>query len=98
MRESMNMGGAVVSRNILEKKGTLKWCLREEPVTPVDNGWRFFSDIDDQEFLSDPSNMCICDWGTVVEIEPAVMEIFDMPIGTDISLENENGRKYFMEQ
>lgn len=43
-------------------------------------------------------NMCICDWETVVEIEPAVMEIFDMPIGTDISLENENGRKYFMEQ
>ena len=29
MRKSMNMGGSIVSKNILEKKGRVKWCFRE---------------------------------------------------------------------
>ena len=37
MKKSMNMGGSVVSRNILEGKGKLKWCFRENSVHEVDN-------------------------------------------------------------
>ena len=51
MRKSMNMGGSVVSRNILEGKGKLKWCFRENSVHEVDNGWRFLSEIDTDEYL-----------------------------------------------
>lgn len=40
--------------------------------------------------------MSVCDWGTIIEIEPAVMNIFNMPIGTDITLLNENNKKYFV--
>ena len=39
-------GGSIVSKNILSHKGKLRWCVREESVNDVDNGWRFFSDID----------------------------------------------------
>ena len=35
-------GGSIVSKNILSHKGKLKWCVREESVNDVDNGWRFF--------------------------------------------------------
>ncbi|RDU22299.1 DUF2185 domain-containing protein [Anaerosacchariphilus polymeriproducens] len=96
MKESMGMGGSVVSKNILEGKGKLKWCVREEAVNEVDNGWRFLSDIDTDEFLSDSSNMVVCDWGTIIEIEPAIIEIFNMPIGTDIILVEENNQKAFV--
>lgn len=48
-------------------------------------------------FLANLSNMIICDWRTVIEIEPAVMIIFNMAIGTDITLINENGKKYFID-
>ena len=44
-----NAGGCVVSRNILSGKGKLKWCIRENSVNEVDNGWRFLSDIDTNE-------------------------------------------------
>lgn len=63
MIKSMNMGGAVVSRNLLENKSRLKWCFRENSVNEVDNGWRFLSEIDTDEYLKNASNMVICDWG-----------------------------------
>jgi hypothetical protein len=51
-----NPGGSVVSKNILNGKGKLKWCIREKPLNDFDNGWRFLSDIDTDEFLSNPNN------------------------------------------
>ena len=76
MHSTMNLGGCVVSKNILEKRGRLKWCFREESVNNIDNGWRFLSEIDTDEFLADSKNMVICDWGTIFEIEPAIALIF----------------------
>lgn len=97
MKESMNLGGSVVSKNILEGKGRLKWCVKEDGITEIDNGWRFFSEIDTEEYLSDMNNMVVCDWGTVIEIEPAVIPIFDLPIGTELTLEVENSKRVFVD-
>ncbi|EIT87457.1 hypothetical protein A374_00115 [Fictibacillus macauensis ZFHKF-1] len=62
----------------------------------MDNGWRIFSDIDTENFLADASNMSIFYWGTIFELEPAIMTIFEMPIGTELTLLNENNKKYFV--
>ena len=91
MHSTMNLGGSVVSKNILEKRGRVKWCFREESVNNIDNGWRFLSEIDTDEFLADSKNMVICDWGTIFEIEPAIAPIFELPIGTELTLEYSNG-------
>ncbi len=96
MGKSMNLGGSVVSKNILENKGRLKLCFREKSVNEIDNGWRFLSEIDTDEYLEDISNMVICDWGTIFEIEPAIAPIFDMPIGTELTLVYEKDRKFFV--
>ncbi|MED3467928.1 DUF2185 domain-containing protein [Bacillus thuringiensis] len=96
MKKSSGLGGSVVSKNILQNKGNVKWCIKEQPVNVIDNGWRFLSEIDTDEYLADASNMSVCDWGTIIEIEPAVMNIFNMPIGTDITLLNEDNKKYFV--
>ena len=97
MKKSMGLGGSVVSKNIISGKGLLKWCIREQPLNEVDNGWRFLSDIDTDEFLSDSSNMAVYDWGTLVEIEPAIMALLDMPIGADVTLVEKDGRKFFVD-
>ena len=96
MKTSMNMGGSIASRNIIEKKGKIKWCVKEKSVDSLDNGWRFFSEYDTQEYLNDSSNMLVCDWGTLFEIEPAISLIFDLPIGTDLTLIYEGEKKYFV--
>lgn len=63
-----NAGGCIVSKNILDGKGNLKWILREESVNSTDNGWWFFSDIDDDEFINVTENLVVCDFNTVAEI------------------------------
>ena len=40
------MGGSIISKNILENKGKLKWCFRKNGINKLDNGWRFLSEID----------------------------------------------------
>ena len=97
MHSTMNLGGCVVSKNILEKRGRLKWCFREESVNNIDNGWRFLSEIDTDEFLADSKNMVICDWGTIFEIEPAITLIFELPIGTELTLEYDGSQKCFVD-
>ncbi len=92
---SSESGGSVVSENIINGKGRLKWCVREESVNPADNGWRFFSDIDTSEFLSSVGNMQVIDWDSMVRIEPAVLAILDLPIGSDLVFIEDNGKKHF---
>jgi len=41
--------------------------------------------------------MSVCDWSTIVEIEPAVLSICDVPIGTELILIYEGEKKYFLD-
>ena len=93
----MGLGASIVSNNILENKANIKWILRENSVNELDNGWRFLSEIDTEEYLSHAENMSICDWSTIVEIEPAVLSIFNMPIGTELTMIYEDERVYFLD-
>ena len=93
----MGLGASIVSNNILENKANIKWILRENSVNELDNGWRFLSEIDTEEYLSDAENMSICDWSTIVDIEPAVLSIFNMPIGTELTMIYEEERVCFLD-
>ena len=95
--KGMGLGASIVSNNILENKANIKWILRENSVNELDNGWRFLSEIDTEEYLSHAENMSTCDWSTIVEIEPAVLSIFNMPIGTELILIYEGEKKYFID-
>ena len=92
-----NAGGCIVSKNILSKKGQLKWCVREESINTVDNGWRFFSDIDTDEYLQNADNLAVCDFNSVATIEPAIIAIYDCSIGTDVELTEIDGKKKFID-
>ena len=90
-------GGCIVSKNIIEEKGELKWCVREKGINDLDTGWRFLSSIDTDEYLSNSENMCIYNYDTVVEIEPAILLIYDLPVGTDVTLIREGKKKFFVD-
>jgi len=86
VRES---GGSLLSRNALDGKAPIRWAFREEQANPVDNGWRFLSAIDDDEFLSDSANLVVVSFNTVVRIEPAVLPLLYLPEGTDVTIERD---------
>ena len=87
----VNAGGCIVSKNIMDGRGKLKWMVRKESVCEIDNGWRFFSDIDDDDYVNNPDNLAVCDFNTVAEIEPAIIGIFLMPVGSDLQLVKSDG-------
>lgn len=90
--------GCILSNNLLNKKGVLKWCFRESPVRPQDTGWRFLSDIDTSDFLSDSHNFSVCSLNTIIQIEPAVLSILDLPVNTDLTLVQKNGKRFFVDK
>ena len=89
--------GCIASNNLLSEKGELKWCFRESPVNSMDSGWRFLSDIDTDEYLADANNSSVCALNTVIQTEPAILSIINLPVGTDVELTVINGEKVFVD-
>jgi hypothetical protein len=84
-----NAGACVASKNVLSGAGQVRWMVREEPRHPVDTGWLIFSDIDTAEYLDDSNNLEIVEFNRVCEIEPALIGIWDLPVGSDLQIVDE---------
>lgn len=79
-------GACLVSTNVLSGAGLVRWMVRQESQAPVDNGWRIFSHVDTSEFLADPDNLKVTDFNEVCAIEPALIGIYDLPLGSDLQV------------
>ena len=90
-----NLGGCVITKSLDEGTSKLKWIFREESVNPVDNGWRALGDTDTEEYINVPENNLVVDFDRLIEIEPAVLAIYDMPVGTDMEFDSQ--RKVFID-
>jgi len=79
-------GACLATRNVIEKKGLVRWMVREPSKAPADNGWQIMSHIDTSEYLNDPSNWQIVDFNDLCTIEPALIGIWDLPVGSDLQI------------
>ena len=81
-----NAGACLATRNVIEKKGVVRWMVRESSSAPYDNGWQIMSHIDTSEYLNDTSNWQIVDFNDLCTIEPALIGIWDLPVGSDLQI------------
>ena len=88
-------GGTIVTKSILDGTSKLKWMFRQE--SEHGNGWVAFGDTDSQEYVDDAKNMAVVDFNTLANIEPAVVNIFYMPIGSDLEFRSDKTGKYFVD-
>lgn len=88
-------GGSIVSRSILEGTAKLRWLFRQD--SQHGNGWVAFGDTDTQEYVDDAKNMAIVDFNTLANIEPAVVNVFFMPVGSDLELRADSKGSYFVD-
>lgn len=79
-------GACMVSTNVISGAGRVRWMMRVPSQAPVDNGWRIFSHIDTSEYLADPNNLQIADYNAACAIEPALIGIYDFPVGSDLQI------------
>ena len=50
-----------------------------------------------QEYLNNPENSMVVDFNTLANIEPAVLSVYDMPIGTDLEFCFDDTGRYFVD-
>ena len=90
-------GGMIVTKSLLDGKSRLKWIFIEESTNSADNGWRAIGDSDTQEYIDNPENMLVVDFNTFANIEPAILAIYNLPVGTDLELCIENEKRFFID-
>lgn len=88
-------GGTIVTKSILNGTSKLKWLFRQE--SEYGNGWVAFGDTDSQEYVDNPENMAVVDFNTLANIEPAVVNVFYMPVGSDLEFRSDRTGKYFVD-
>lgn len=88
-------GGTIVSKSILSGASKLKWLFRQE--SDHGNGWIAFGDTDSQEYVNDANNMAVVDFNTLANIEPAVVNVFYMPYGSDLEFRSDKTGSYFVD-
>ena len=96
-RKTHNLGGCIITKSLYEGSSKLKWMFREEGVNPADNGWRAIGDTDTEEYINVPENNVVVDFDRLVEIEPAVLAVYGMPVGTDLEFCCDENGKYFID-
>lgn len=79
-------GACIASGNVLSRAGRVRWMVRERSNNPADNGWRIFSSIDTSDYLHDSENLQVVDFNRLCEIEPALIGIWDLPVGSDLQI------------
>ena len=81
----------IVSRSVLDKSSALRWLWRAEPIEPPDTGWRLIAD-EPQAVINNPDNLTTADLNTVAAIEPAILAVHHLPVGTELELRRDGRR------
>lgn len=84
-------GACTISKNLYNGTSPLKYCIREDAKADIDSGWIFFTDVDTEDCFNDSTNWVIVPLEKVVELEPAILPIFNFSVGTELTLLKENG-------
>lgn len=81
-----NAGACLATLNVINRTGVVRWMVRVPSQMPADNGWQIMSHLDTTEYLNDLSNWRIVDFNDLCAIEPALIGIWDMPVGSDLQI------------
>lgn len=84
-------GGFVISKNITKNSMKAKRIFRKESSIAQCNGWNIYSENDDQEYINNPSNFEIVTAETVARFIPELLNVFNAPYGTSLSVKYNNG-------
>lgn len=75
-------GSCLASDSITVLGKRVGYMYREEPDTPVDSGWRFFTGDESQAVADDPKYFEIYDVNTIANYDPEIIPLLDKQIGT----------------
>lgn len=83
-------GACLVTTHLRDGVGRVRFMYRQDSQVPADNGWRIFGEFDTEEYMSQGNPFVIMDFNQVCAMEPALIGIYDFPVGSDLVLERED--------
>ena len=88
-------GAVIMTRSVFQGQRKARWVFREKAFDRNDTGWRIVGDGDTQGYINHEENILLLDLKTIEHVEPIIMEIIDLPIGTELELHDDEEGKYF---
>ena len=85
-----NIGACFATDKITVDGLKVGYMYRETPDDDLDNGWRFFSGTEDQDYVDNPENTCIYNTNTIANYDPAIIPYLDLPEGTHLDRNDDN--------
>ena|ERR1700760_2706101 len=76
------IGGATATDTITVDGRDVGYMYRDEPINPIDTGWRFFAGDESLEYIRDNNNTEIYDINTIANYDPSIIPYLDEPPGT----------------
>lgn len=91
-------GASLATRSVMSGETDIRWLDRKPSQDPVDNGWRVLGSTDTTEYLADNDNWRIVDFNELCALEPALLAIWNLPVGTRLTLvTTSTGEKVFLD-
>lgn len=84
-----NIGGCMATDKITVDGLPVGYMYREEPFNEIDNGWRFFSGTENEEYMDDPNNSAIYNTNTIANYDQAIIPFLNLPVGTELERNDE---------
>lgn len=79
-------GACLATENVMERRGKVRWMVRNPSTGGADNGWLIMSEIDTSDYLDIRSNWRFVAYNDVCHIEPALVFIYDFPVGSELQI------------
>ena len=91
-------GYALVSRDVLENKNYIKYCIKRETNDEFDSGWIFMSQKNVEKGILVRDDLEVIPYIDIINnvFEPTLY-IYNMPVGTELQVINEFGRYFFVD-
>lgn len=67
----------------------VRYMYREAPEKSYDSGWRFFSGIEDQNYVNDANNLSYYKLNTIANYDPSILPFLDAPIGSSFEKDDQ---------
>ena len=79
-----NKGACLATDKITFDGMKVGYMYREETGEDLDNGWRFFSGTESQDYVDDISNTKVYNINTIANYDKAIIPYIDFPVGSEL--------------
>ena len=79
-----SMGGCIATDKITVEGMQVGYMYREKPDEEFDNGWRFFSGTETQDYVDNPENSGIYAQNTIANYDRAIIPYLHYPYGSQL--------------